>query len=495
MRWPTKLLTFRLFGLWLALGGVGVANLLAGTPAEELTIWSSGLAVLKTIKGTERNQALCCQKIGVALAAMGRYDEAIQYQKQALTIFVALPGMEALQRTCWGYIGDAEQGANRHAEAIAAYEKAGKAEAPAPVETVSAPVPEATDGVVAPVAEPPPPVAPVRVQAEAPPTAPVSEATGEVVTTVAEPVAPAAAAATTPPPVTEPTVLAAPVPVQVESPPAVPAPSAEPLPVPVPAAKEEPVAPAAEPAAAVAPVLSAPAAAGPESAAATVPATPIAGRNWIVPEVGMEFVWVPALKFWVSKYETTNGEYRQLAPDHDSRQYTGKSLTGNRQPVVYVSVEDANKFANWLTQREREAGRLPEGGCYRLPTRDEWTTAVECVDARLYPWGNDWPPTFGNYADHAARQAFPEKAAIEDYDDGSAVTCPVEQSGRNSLDLYGMGGNVWECTAADSGSGFVEWRGAAWDSDMNAGLRCGFRLITGFVNRANNCGFRLVLSR
>jgi hypothetical protein len=45
-------------------------------------------------------------------------------------------------------------------------------------------------------------------------------------------------------------------------------------------------------------------------------------------------------------------------------------------PVVGVSWYDAKAFCEWLTLRERAAGRLPPDREYRLPTDNEWSVAV-----------------------------------------------------------------------------------------------------------------------
>ena len=166
---------------------------------------------------------------------------------------------------------------------------------------------------------------------------------------------------------------------------------------------------------------------------------PVAGTDWTVPSVGMEFVWIKALECWVGKYEVTNGEYRKFKPAHDSRSYEKHSLNGDRQPVVFISFDDAVAYAKWLTEQEQKAGRLPDGYSYRLPTRDEWMTFCQCGDKHLYPWGDEVPPTYGNYA---GREAGGEWARIAGYKDGFQVSCPVEQSGVNDWGLYGVGGNA-----------------------------------------------------
>ena len=227
---------------------------------------------------------------------------------------------------------------------------------------------------------------------------------------------------------------------------------------------------------------------------------PVEGQEWVSPATGMEFVWIPSLKIWVGKYEVTNGEYRKMKPSHDSKAYEGHSLNGDRQPVVYMNFDDAKEFAQWLTQED--VGHLG-GARYRVISESEWLACAQCGDGREYPWGSSMPPKYGNYADSAAKSALKNafsgrmgRRVIDGYIDGHAVTCPVEQSGRNEWGLYGMGGNVWECCASDgSGSSFEAWRGASCVDYDPSFLQCASCGATVVSNRAFNFGFRVVLSR
>ncbi len=222
------------------------------------------------------------------------------------------------------------------------------------------------------------------------------------------------------------------------------------------------------------------------------PKGPVEGQPWASPATGMEFVWVPALKVWVGKYEVTNGEYRKKEPGHDSKEFNGHSLNGERQPAVYVNFDDAKAYAAWLTERERDG----LGGLrYRVISEKEWETVARCGDGREYPWGDAMPPKYGNYSDSAAKRDLSFNG-IDGYTDGFAVTCPVERSGANEWGLYGIGGNVWECCASDtSGGSFGAWRGASWGSHSPGILRVAYRFgHVGSVRDGNN-GFRLALSR
>lgn len=219
---------------------------------------------------------------------------------------------------------------------------------------------------------------------------------------------------------------------------------------------------------------------------------PKEGELWASPATGMEFVWVPALKVWVGKHEVTNGEYRKKEPGHDSKDYKGHSLNGERQPAVYVNFDDAKAYAAWLTERDRDG----LGGLrYRVISEKEWETVARCGDNREYPWGNAMPPKYGNYSDSAAKRDL-GFTGIDGYTDGFAVTCPVERSGANEWGLCGIGGNVWECCASDtSGGSFGAWRGASWLNDYPGGLRVAYRDGIGGSYRGGIYGFRLALSR
>lgn len=223
---------------------------------------------------------------------------------------------------------------------------------------------------------------------------------------------------------------------------------------------------------------------------------PEEGKAWTSPVTGMEFVWISALKSWVGKYEVTNGEYRKKEPGHDSKDYKGNSLNGDRQPVVYVNFDDAVAYAKWLTERDRAAGHIPEGYAYRLPTKDEFTAFVQCGDGREYPWGNEWPPLSGRSGNYCGQETKGITGSmIGGYSDNAIVTCNVEQSWANPWGLYGVGGNVWECTTATPNGAFDAWRGASWGHSGQGYLRCSVRVDYNASYRGYFFGFRLVLFR
>jgi hypothetical protein len=221
---------------------------------------------------------------------------------------------------------------------------------------------------------------------------------------------------------------------------------------------------------------------------------PEPGLDWIVPNLGMEFVWIPSMDCWVGKYEVTNQEYRAKEPKHDSKSFKRHSLNEDRQPVVYITSDDARDYAKGLTAREFRAGRLLQDYIYRLPTEYEWLLFAQCGDKREYPWGNNWPPhagQAGNYDDEVELDNYRIEGT---YHDGHIVSCNVEDSWLNPWSLYGVGGNVWECTIETTDGARVAWRGASWRYHSQDFLRCSYsRALIGSY-RFNNYGFRLVLA-
>ena len=208
----------------------------------------------------------------------------------------------------------------------------------------------------------------------------------------------------------------------------------------------------------------------------------------------LSFVWLEELGIWFGKYEITNGQYRRFVPGHNSRSVEGFTLNDDDQPVVFVSWEDARRYCEWLTQHFQN--RIPEGFAFRLPREAEWMFAASTGDDRTYPWGEDWPPLYGNFSDEAARGSLSQWRGVEGYHDGYVVTAPVANSGMNELGIFGLAGNVWEWTADWSDpeqENFKIRKGGSWDFDPRESLRIAARGLDRPDARYETIGFRVVV--
>jgi iron(II)-dependent oxidoreductase len=200
--------------------------------------------------------------------------------------------------------------------------------------------------------------------------------------------------------------------------------------------------------------------------------------------------------FYIDKYEVTNAQYRRFvqATGHreprdilNNRPWSGKNFSGDNQPVVSVSWEDAKAYCEW-------AGK-------RLPTDAEWGKAARGgLEGMKYVWGDDWPPPrgAGNFR-------------IEGYADGYSYPAPVGSFDPNGYGLYDMAGNVSEWCAdwfalhkdyysgsprrnpSGPSSGTVRvTRGGSWGHDEAHFLRVAYRGLgpkRGYIH----CGFRCVV--
>lgn len=222
---------------------------------------------------------------------------------------------------------------------------------------------------------------------------------------------------------------------------------------------------------------------------------PVEGQPWVTQTGQMEFVWVPPLGMWIGRFEVTNEEYLRMNPEHDSGEFRELSLRDPRQPVVRVNFDDTVAYAAWLTEQERAAGKLQPGWRYRLPSRAEAIAYTRAGMSSVFPWGEAWPPNRGNYGDESLAAAFRDLQFISGYQDGFAVTAPVEASGENVWGLFGAGGNVWETTSKIAGGKeFGGWQGGGWDD--HSAQRLGCEMTYGFLGNARGAvnGFRLVLA-
>lgn len=146
-------------------------------------------------------------------------------------------------------------------------------------------------------------------------------------------------------------------------------------------------------------------------------------------EVDQQSVFVKS--FYIDKYEVTNGQYMEFLLDTGHRKpkfWDNPNLNAQSQPVVGVNWEDAESYANW-------AGK-------RLPTDIEWEKAARGIDGRLYPWGNEYNTSFGNFDDNGNMDGKLDGYALQT---ASIGTYP---NGVSPFGIHDMAGNVWEWVIA-----------------------------------------------
>ena len=125
-------------------------------------------------------------------------------------------------------------------------------------------------------------------------------------------------------------------------------------------------------------------------------------------------------------------------------------------PVVCVSYNDDKAYCEWLTKKEKAAGRLPKGLVYRLPTEAEWEYACRGGKEGYFWWGNDLSEGEGRL-NISGIDFLPGRNKTWPYNkvpwsDGFAFVSPVDfygEKGRNGFGLADMLGNVWEFVLDD----------------------------------------------
>jgi eukaryotic-like serine/threonine-protein kinase len=124
--------------------------------------------------------------------------------------------------------------------------------------------------------------------------------------------------------------------------------------------------------------------------------------------------------YFIGTHEITGRQYATI---------TGNAPKGQAEsdmPITNISWHDANKFCRMLTIREKNAGRLPDGKVFRLPTEAEWEYACRA--------GSDGKYFFGDIAEELS-----DYAVFGHEDKAKAGTKKPNKYG-----LYDTLGNAWE---------------------------------------------------
>jgi formylglycine-generating enzyme required for sulfatase activity len=135
--------------------------------------------------------------------------------------------------------------------------------------------------------------------------------------------------------------------------------------------------------------------------------------------------------FWMSKYETTQEEYMAVMGTNPSY-FKGEA----RKSVEQVNWNDATNYCAKLTAQKHDAGTLPAGYAYRLPTEAEWEYACRAGTTTATAYGDSLSSTQANFcgAPYGGGAKGPNLRA----------TTKVGSYAPNAWGLYDMHGNVWE---------------------------------------------------
>jgi formylglycine-generating enzyme required for sulfatase activity len=210
--------------------------------------------------------------------------------------------------------------------------------------------------------------------------------------------------------------------------------------------------------------------------------------------------------YWIDRSEVTNAMYRLCVQSGSCNQPSSTSyfadLSYSDHPVAFVSWGDATAYCSWADRR--------------LPTEAEWEKAATWDTAaevsRIYPWGDDFDCSRGNFDDEIQSDSFVVPGGP--YCDGHERSSPVGSfpSGVSPYGVQDMAGNVWDWVAdgffetenyyaispasnpsGPEGSAYRVLRGSSWN--LNYGYaRSAYRLWFGIYDSYDGMGFRCALS-
>ena len=218
--------------------------------------------------------------------------------------------------------------------------------------------------------------------------------------------------------------------------------------------------------------------------------------------LGMVFVPIPGTTILMAKHETRVLDFAAFVKARSYEWAVRPHFPQeSNHPVVGINLADALAFCAWLTEEGRAAGSLTQDQSYRLPTRQEWSSAAGIPSARdldatgypkaeevdIHPWGKDWPPP--------SKAANLAEGEIPGYQDGYPFTSPVGSFLPTADGIHDLAGNVWEWTLERElrGRGEGILRGGSWAYFKRECLTSGYQYAVPTDLRAPTFGFRCVL--
>jgi formylglycine-generating enzyme required for sulfatase activity/serine/threonine protein kinase len=172
--------------------------------------------------------------------------------------------------------------------------------------------------------------------------------------------------------------------------------------------------------------------------------------------------------FYLGRTEITQQQWEAVMGTRPWQGHTGVT-EGPSYPADHVSWLEAVEFCRRLTEQQRQAGQLPDGWAYRLPTEAQWEHACRAGSETPFYFGTD----IGLLTDDAW---YHENTKGQ----GLMSAQPVGLKQPNAFGLHDMYGNVWEwcadgfrtelpggtdpeASAIDPASTLKIMRGGGWD--------------------------------
>ena len=176
---------------------------------------------------------------------------------------------------------------------------------------------------------------------------------------------------------------------------------------------------------------------------------------------GVEMVWIPTGGFWAEKYQMRQSIFETVA------RYNPSYFRKANRPVESISWDAAMAFCDKLNAFERQAGRLPAGYHYTLPTESQWSQLSADADI-----------------DQGATSRATPLSSTQD----------VGYSEPNKYGIYDTLGNVWEwCLDTVDDKGDHSLRGGSWLSSSDNFPSADTRVVATPANADRFTGFRVVL--
>jgi formylglycine-generating enzyme required for sulfatase activity len=204
---------------------------------------------------------------------------------------------------------------------------------------------------------------------------------------------------------------------------------------------------------------------------------------------------VQVASFAMGQYEVTFRQWDACVAAGGCEHNPGDEGWGRGQrPVIYVSWDDAQQYAKWLSGKT--------GQTYRLPSEAEWEYAARAGTTTPFAFGERITTAQANFDGNYTYNGS-AKGELR------AKTLPVGSLAKDAWDLYDLHGNVWEWVqdcwhdnyqgAPDSGRAWVSGcsgeirrvlRGGSWINDPVIN-RSAFRIRFTPDDRYYSTGFRL----